>query len=220
MKKSAKKHPSVNNSGNKSEYTFQDCCELMKSESAMNVEDIRNDMKRIFARSLRDFFARIYKDGKCIFKNDYIAKRYVQSVLWYSKKAQVNKMHFLGFSAVAIALPTFSTMITAITGELSTLVAVFSAITAILTAILTLFKFQQNWIQFRATSEELQTELSLLISEKGKYSKKEIESQYKDVDLSIPDKMIEARENTFLIQIEKIMAKEKTQWESLHKPSQ
>lgn len=211
--------PNVTNNVNELEYTFQKCCERMKSESAMNFKDIKKDMRGPFSRNLRDFLARMYNDGKCIFQNEYIAKRFFQSVIWYTKRAQLNKMLFVVFSTITIVLPILSTTLLTISEKLTVVSTIFSAITAIFTAMLTLFKFQYNWLQFRTTSDELQTELSFLISEEGKYSQQDIKAQYEGEDLSTPEKLTEFREKTFLIQIEKIMAKEKIQRENLHKPS-
>ncbi len=92
-----------------------------------------------------------------------------------------------------------------------------------LTAFLNLFKFQHKWVQFRSTSEELQTELTVYLAQAGDYSEKTLTKPYVAKDKPVPEfsgeKLDELRENMFLINIEKIMAKEKSQWENLHKPS-
>ncbi|MBQ3988589.1 MAG: hypothetical protein II629_07500, partial [Ruminococcus sp.] len=54
-------------------------------------------------------------------------------------------------------------------------------------------------------------------------SEKTLTKPYVAKDKPVPEfsgeKLDELRENMFLINIEKIMAKEKSQWENLHKPS-
>ena len=61
-----------------------------------------------------------------------------------------------------------------------------------------------------------------MISQTKEYSKAGLEKMFdrKFTD-SEEDKaeLVNLREKVFLVQIESIMAKEKTQWESLHKPS-
>ncbi len=190
----------------------------------LSCEDIKRDIKR--NRDIRDLMSRVINSDGCVFKSDYTLKRFCQSVIWYSKKARQTKFFFFLFSSLTVILPTVATLLNSISGDsnyFKIAVTSISAATAILTSLLTLFKFQHKWIQFRSTAEELQTELSLFISESGAYSDESLKKQNKDSknpnsEFS-EEKLTELRECQFLIGIEKIMAKEKSQWENLHKPS-
>ncbi len=205
----------------------KNCMDDLEPDLKLNFKDIKEDMEKGNRyRELRDFFSRLYKDGKCVIRDEYTAKRFFQSVLWYSKKAKRNKLLFYSFSVVTIVLPAATTVLTAISSDelaaIRIISSCLSSVTAIFTALLALFKFQHNWIQFRTTSEALQTELSRMISETQDYSETELEKRFgKTLTDSDEDKaeLVKLREKVFLIQIESIMAKEKTQWESLHKPS-
>ena len=177
---------------------------------------------------------------------EYTMKRFCHSVIWYTKNAKSMKRAFFVLSAFTIALPTIATLLNSVPDELikniqlwdmvaktivplniepwiKLAVSVISAATAILTAFLNLFKFQHKWVQFRSTSEELQTELTVYLAQAGDYSEKTLTKPYVAKDKPVPEfsgeKLDELRENMFLINIEKIMAKEKSQWENLHKPS-
>ena len=207
-------------------------------------EDMKNDIKKY--REIRDLASRVFTKDGCVFRSEYTMKRFCHSVIWYTKNAKSMKRAFFVLSAFTIALPTIATLLNSVPDELikniqlwdmvaktivplniepwiKLAVSVISAATAILTAFLNLFKFQHKWVQFRSTSEELQTELTVYLAQAGDYSEKTLTKPYVAKDKPVPEfsgeKLDELRENMFLINIEKIMAKEKSQWENLHKPS-
>lgn len=192
-------------------------------------EDMKKDIKKY--REIRDLASRVFSKDGCVFRSEYTLKRFCQSVIWYTKSAKSMKRAFFVLSAFTIALPTIATLLNSVPDNfisnyeswIKLTVSVISAATAILTAFLNLFKFQHKWVQFRSTSEELQTELTVYLAQAGDYSEKSLTKPYVTKDKSAPEfsreKLDEMRENMFLINIEKIMAKEKSQWENLHKPS-
>ena len=192
-------------------------------------EDMKKDIKKY--REIRDLASRVFSKDGCVFRSEYTLKRFCQSVIWYTKSAKSMKRAFFVLSAFTIALPTIATLLNSVPDNfisnyeswLKLTVIVISAATAILTAFLNLFKFQHKWVQFRSTSEELQTELTVYLAQAGDYSEKSLTKPYVTKDKPAPEfsreKLDEMRENMFLINIEKIMAKEKSQWENLHKPS-
>ena len=192
-------------------------------------EDMKKDIKKY--REIRDLASRVFSKDGCVFRSEYTLKRFCQSVIWYTKSAKSMKRAFFVLSAFTIALPTIATLLNSVPDNfisnyeswIKLTVSVISAATAILTAFLNLFKFQHKWVQFRSTSEELQTELTVYLAQAGDYSEKTLTKPYVAKDKPVPEfsgeKLDELRENMFLINIEKIMAKEKSQWENLHKPS-
>ena len=191
--------------------------------------DMKNDIKKY--REIRDLASRVFTKDGCVFRSEYTMKRFCHSVIWYTKNAKSMKRAFFVLSAFTIALPTIATLLNSVPDNfisnyeswIKLTVSVISAATAILTAFLNLFKFQHKWVQFRSTSEELQTELTVYLAQAGDYSEKSLTKPYVTKDKPAPEfsreKLNEMRENMFLINIEKIMAKEKSQWENLHKPS-
>ena len=192
-------------------------------------EDMKKDIKKY--REIRDLASRVFSKDGCVFRSEYTLKRFCQSVIWYTKSAKSMKRAFFFFCSFTIALPTIATLLNSVPDNfisnyeswIKLTVSVISAATAILTAFLNLFKFQHKWVQFRSTSEELQTELTVYLAQAGDYSEKSLTKPYVTKDKPAPEfsreKLAEMRENMFLINIEKIMAKEKSQWENLHKPS-
>lgn len=185
--------------------------------------DFLRDIRRY--REVRDLADRLYTADGCVFKSDYTLKRFRQSVVWYIKKAKCMKIWFFVFSILSIVLPTAATVLNSISiqdNRIKYLVSGISALTAFIAALTSLFKFQSKWIQYRMTAEELQSELSLFILFANDYSrcsmeKKHKESCLKDQPLTDED-LARMKEEIFTVNTESIMAKEKSQWYSLHKP--
>ena len=132
-------------------------------------EDMKKDIKKY--REIRDLASRVFSKDGCVFRSEYTLKRFCQSVIWYTKSAKSMKRAFFVLSAFTIALPTIATLLNSVPDNfisnyeswIKLTVSVISAATAILTAFLNLFKFQHKWVQFRSTSEELQTELTVYL---------------------------------------------------------
>ncbi len=185
-------------------------------------EDMKKDIKKY--REIRDLASRVFSKDGCVFRSEYTLKRFCQSVIWYTKSAKSMKRAFFVLSAFTIALPTIATLLNSVPDNfISNYESWIKLTVSVLTAFLNLFKFQHKWVQFRSTSEELQTELTVYLAQAGDYSEKSLTKPYVTKDKPAPEfsreKLDEMRENMFLINIEKIMAKEKSQWENLHKPS-
>lgn len=155
-----------------------EACEQTKTE--LIVKDFQKDLKR--CREIRNLANRIYqKDGSSVFQNDYTLLRFWQSVVWYIKKAKWLKFWFFFYSTLAIVLPILTTLLntTLISSDIipekwkpycTLVVSVLSAVTAVISALLSLFKFQHRWIQCRYTAESLQKELSLFVAGANDYS--------------------------------------------------
>lgn len=153
-------------------------CEEKKNE--LLVKDFKRDLGR--AREIRNLANRLYKqNGECVFQNDYTLMRFWQSVVWYIKKAKSLKFWFFFYSTLAIVLPVATTLLnTTLTNtELvppdfqpycGLIISILSALTAVISALLSLFKFQHRWIQCRFTAESLQKELSLFLAGANDYS--------------------------------------------------
>lgn len=154
-------------------------CEEKKNE--LLVKDFQWDLRR--AREIRNLANRLYKqNGDCVFQNDYTLMRFWQSVVWYIKKAKSLKFWFFFYSTLSIVLPITTTLLntTLINTKgivppdfqpyCSLIISILSAVTAVISALLSLFKFQHRWIQCRFTAESLQKELSLFLAGANDYS--------------------------------------------------
>ena len=90
----------------------------------------------------------------------YVKERLDDQIMWYSKKSSANKRnHF----AVATLIIMFSALIPFLTGLeneiISEKVVGFLGICiAIATGVASLYKYQENWINYRKTCEELKRE--------------------------------------------------------------
>lgn len=106
--------------------------------------------------------------------SDYLRNRYEKQIAWYSNKSALNKRWFLGVGVyiviVSIVIPIF--MLVLDTSFLATklFIVVLSSTVAIATGINSLFKFQDNWISYRTTSETLKKEKSFYLGSVGDYA--------------------------------------------------
>ncbi len=194
-----------------------------KTPKEYTEEDLQNDLEK--SSDFRKLYDMVFENGNCIFKNEYTRKRFIQSVNWYHQSAKKCKKMFYLLSIIAIVLPTAVTVLSAFTENfwVKLFVSILSALTAICTSLLTLFKVQHKWIQFRTTAETLHTELSLFISCTGDYSyaalKKVFDEECDASNTFDNEMMYDLKEKIFLVRIERVMAEEKDQWINLNKPS-
>lgn len=142
--------------------------------------------------------------------DEYMAERVDDQIRWYCKKSSINKKLHVRFNSTVIV---FSAMIPFVSGfELSEflpfvtlssaeLAGLFGVITASLTGIIALMKFQEKWTVYRVTGEALQREKLLF---------KTGVSPYHGGD-SYP---------RFVHNIEKILGSENTQWSATVGPSE
>ncbi len=129
----------------------------------------------------------------------YIKERLEDQRSWYSKKAVFNKRWYYFTRVIIIIIAAIIPFIIGLningnsSKEMNYITGVLSLILAVLTGINTLYKFQENWINFRLTAETLKRERLLFETRKG---------PYKDTDSF--DVLIE--------RIENILSSENTTW--------
>lgn len=192
-----------------------------KTPKEYTEEDLQNDLEK--SGDFRKLYDMVFENGECIFRNEYTRKRFIQSVYWYHQSARKCKKMFYLLSIIAIVLPTAVTVLSAFTENfvVKLTVSILSALTAICTSLLTLFKVQQKWIQFRTTAETMHTELSLFLSCTGDYSYASLKKTFEEeCDSSKPfnsEAIADLKEKIFLVRIERVMAEEKDQWINLNK---
>lgn len=90
--------------------------------------------------------------------DEYIKQRLEPQIVWYSRKSRSNHNWYLGLRAselvLAASLPWFAAQVPtysyfpAVTGAIGVIIAIISG-------LLGLQKFQENWLQYRATCEKL-----------------------------------------------------------------
>jgi hypothetical protein len=132
-------------------------------------------------------------------EQDYFDQRVADQINWYDKKSIWHKKWFMFLKVtetfLALLVPFFVGYITTEMVLLKVIVGLIGVIVAALASIITLYKFQENWIEYRIVAETLKHEKFLYITKAG---------PYKDIDTF----------NIFVERFESYISKENTQWTS------
>jgi len=132
---------------------------------------------------------------------EYLKNRYYDQIEWYDKKAVYNeKMYKRLQTIVAILSVLTPIMLVAREEWLLWLAVVSSGIVAIGCALLKIFKYQENWINYRTTCETLRKEI-----------------HYHDAKL-YDYRDAEDLEALFVERIEALVSRENTLWLISQKP--
>ncbi len=106
-------------------------------------------------------------------EEQYMKLRLDNQISWFDKKSGMNKRMYRGCQVIqllAASLVTLSGAFSELLGDHSPyLVASLGALIAIITGILGLYKYQENWIQYRTTSETLKHEKFLFLTRSKPY---------------------------------------------------
>lgn len=105
---------------------------------------------------------------------EYIRQRVDEQIDWYDKKSKVNQKKYKILYSIEIILSAALTASGAFFNNfiLKVISTSIGACCIILTNIMNLCKFQENWIQYRITSETLKNEKFLFLTKSGLYSEK------------------------------------------------
>lgn len=108
---------------------------------------------------------------------EYIKERVEEQIKWYEKKSRINKNYFNRLKLLEIILalfiPFFTNYITENNIEMKQLIGIFGIMVAAVAGILSLFKFQENWVEYRPTAESFKHEKYLFITNTGVYGEEE-----------------------------------------------
>ncbi|OEU63027.1 MAG: hypothetical protein BA867_02845 [Desulfobacterales bacterium S5133MH16] len=129
-------------------------------------------------------------------EQQYIEERIDNQIKWYSNKSQWNQTWYKRLRALEILAASTIPLLTGYLTEVFTLryvIGILSVIIAVISGILTLYKFQENWTEYRTTCESLKHEKFLYLTKTEVY----------DADNSF----------TLLVQrVEALISKEHTKW--------
>ena len=139
------------------------------------------------------------KEGdKILDMNQYIEERLDNQIQWYSQKSQHSQKMYKSFQVteiiIAASIPLLSGYATDCT-VIAVIVGVLGAIIAIIETISKLFKWHENWIEYRTTCELLKYHKYLFLTQSSPYN---------------PAK--ETINNLFVKNIEDIISSENNQW--------
>jgi len=127
----------------------------------------------------------------------YLKERLQDQIDWYDRKGMKNQKWFKRLQVAAIlasvTIPFLSGYITETTLLLKVSVGLLGLIVAAITAVLGLYKFQENWFEFRTTCESLNHEKYMFLTQSEPY------------DQDNPFRLLVER-------VESLISKENTAW--------
>jgi len=113
-------------------------------------------------------------------EEEYLQTRILDQIKWYSKKSANHKKYFLALKIseiiLSLLIPFAAAYIDSETSILKIVVGILGVAVAAIAGIITLVKFQENWIEYRAVAESLKLEKFLFLSKAGPY--KDAENPY------------------------------------------
>jgi hypothetical protein len=136
--------------------------------------------------------------------NEYLEKRYQAQMIYYSKAAGKNQKRYTNFQWMLIILSTLTTIMAALPRSenfnLQYAVVVTAALVTILTSALKTFQYQELWVSYRATIEQLKPEIYYYHFNVGDYGKDGAD-----------------KESIFISHVEAILSKEHDGWPVIKK---
>jgi hypothetical protein len=104
----------------------------------------------------------------------YLCDRLEDQINWYGKKSTSNKRYYYSFKTSEVILAAIVPFLIALSEKdelpLKIVAGVLSVFVGIIASILIVFKFQEKWIQYRSTSENLKHEKYLFGTKSGIYA--------------------------------------------------
>lgn len=106
-------------------------------------------------------------------ENEYIKIRVDNQIDWYSNKSSINKSGFRLLRileiVMALTIPFLSNLITPETLSLTHIVSLLGILIVLITGLISLFRLQENWIDYRAIAELIKSEKYLYITRSEPY---------------------------------------------------
>jgi hypothetical protein len=106
-------------------------------------------------------------------EQEYLEQRLDSQAQWYDRRAANNQHWYRALRVLEVILassiPLFSSLVPG-SPPIGILVSVISVSIAIISGLLGLYKFQENWIEYRATAEALKHEKFMFLTRSGPYN--------------------------------------------------
>jgi hypothetical protein len=107
-------------------------------------------------------------------EQEYLAQRVDDQISWYDRKSLQNQKTFKRLRIIEIvaaaAIPLLAGQIDTGGSALKWVVGALGSIVAIVAGLLSLYRLQENWIEYRVTCEALKHEKFLYLSRVGPYA--------------------------------------------------
>lgn len=104
---------------------------------------------------------------------EYLQSRVDDQIAWYSRKSKSNQYWFKTLKLVEIAAAAIIPFVAGMNGSIhcsSWILGFLGVVVAICASVTGVFHHQENWINYRATSESLKHEKYLFLTQSGSYS--------------------------------------------------
>jgi len=112
--------------------------------------------------------------GGIMTEQEYLAKRVDDQIVWYDRKSQGNQRAFKTLRVIEIvaaaAIPLLAGQVDAGDVRIKWVVGGLGALVAAVAGLLSLYRLQENWIEYRVTCEALKHEKFLYLSRVGPYA--------------------------------------------------
>ena len=136
--------------------------------------------------------------------NEYLEKRYYEQLKYYDSSSKKNQKRYKNIQWILIILSTVTTILAALPKtehfDFKYLIVISAALVTILTSGLKTFQYQELWVNYRSTMEQLKPEIYYYNFGVGDYGKP-------DAD----------KECIFVSRVEQILSKEHTEWPAVKK---
>lgn len=130
-------------------------------------------------------------------EEEYLSNRLDDQIDWYDRKSGINKKMYQRCQLVQLVVASLITLSALLEtfehASIPFIVPSMGALVAIISGILGLYKFQENWVEYRSTSEALKYEKYLFLTQSEPYHK--------------PDRF-----NLLVNRAEALMAKQNSSW--------
>lgn len=134
--------------------------------------------------------------------NEYISTRLDPQIEWYDKKSVEAQRRYKQFQVAEIILAAFIPLLSGYTSScnlIPIIIGFLGAIIVIIESITKLYKYHENWIQYRSTCEMLLYQKHLYLTQSFPYNPND-----------------EIIDNIFIKNVEEIMSAENRHWKSIN----
>lgn len=106
--------------------------------------------------------------------DEYISDRVDSQIEWHEKKSGSNKRMYQKYQMIQLIVASMITLSATLTvidqAWVSFVAPTLGAVVAVVSGVLGLFKFQENWVDYRTTSEQLKQEKFLFLTRSEPYN--------------------------------------------------
>ena len=134
--------------------------------------------------------------------NEYLENRVMDQINWYDKKSSLAQRYYKIYQIIEIISATCIPILAAYAKKsdwILLIIAILGGIITVVESITRLYKFHENWIEYRTTSELLKYHRYLFLTESAPYNNSD-----------------ETLENFFVRNIESIISSENNTWKALN----